>query len=202
MLQFRKYAIGLIAAAGVMAGANSARAAAVFTFSQVGPNVVGTLSGSLDMTGAVEDGATPSYGPSLSPDAPQVIATPGTQNAIAYDATGPSSFGTGFYFTGVATGSGPFEVSNFDIVLPTDYSGGSLDNTLTIANETYSSMGITPGDYVFTLSGSGDTVTLDFTASSVPEPASLAMVIVFGAGLLGRTRSLCQHDRRRSRPCV
>jgi hypothetical protein len=172
-----------------LAGAGSARATAIFTFSQVGSNVVGTLSGSLNLTGAVFDGTTPSYNPRMDPILGYVNATPAAApglSANVYEASGPNSFGTGFSFTGTATGSGPFEIINGDVILPTNYSGGPLDNTLTIANRTFSSMGIVLGSYTYTITGSGDEVIVRFvTAVGVPEPSTLALFGIAGAMLIG-----------------
>ena len=47
------------------------------------------------------------------------------------------------------------------------------------------SLGITPGDYVYTITGSNDTVTLRF---AVPEPASLALLGFSAVGVLVRRR--------------
>ncbi len=160
----------------------------IFSFEQVGSDLVGTASGSLDLTGANLIGSTPSYGPYLGAEFGQVIATPGQfDNGLtgaAYDATGPASFGTAFA-NGTATG-GVFEVSSNDVVVPMDYAGGAITNTLTIPNASLASLGITPGDYVYTITGSGDTVTLHFAA--VPEPASLGMFVLGCLGLLVRRR--------------
>jgi hypothetical protein len=73
------------------------------------------------------------------------------------------------------------------LFVPPNYtSGSSLMDTATYLNQTFSSLGVTPGTYVWTW-GSGahaDSFTLDIEApAAIPEPASLTLLAVGLAGL-------------------
>ena len=190
------FRLGALAAAVFAIGTSVAQAAAVFTFSQQGSDVVGVLSGTLSLKNADFVAKTASYDPSIYSATAQLNAST-TQccalTAAIYSASGPSSFGNGSVFLGTATGSSLFELKDDSITLPVNYSGEALDNTLTLANETIAGLGITPGSYVYTLAGSGDTVTLLFSAApGVPEPATWGMMLLgfFGLGAMVRRRSV------------
>ena len=174
-------------ALGVTFGGKPADAAFIFTFEQVGANVVGIGNGSLNTTALTRVlGATPILG-ILRPEI-SVLRTAGT--VVVYGGlAGPVSFGPGGETAASVSsgdafllqGIGGFVGTAFDYV-----SGAPLANSLTFNGQTLASLGLTPGTYVWSW-GSGataDSFTLDITppAVSVPEPATLAL---FGAGLLG-----------------
>ena len=62
----RQAALLIVFVVAILAGSAGARASAIFTFVQSGGDVVGTLSGSLNLFGATGL-ATPSYGPTIIP---------------------------------------------------------------------------------------------------------------------------------------
>lgn len=168
-----------------------AHTAAIFSFTQSGANLVGTLSGSLNLTGATDDGSTPSYGPRIEAGIGYLNASTGTCCSVIANeyavSSGPSKFGTSDDDNGTSIGD-LLEVDQFDIILSNTYAGGSLSNTTTFANTSLSALGITPGDYVYTLAGSGDTLTLRFSepAATVPLPgtawlAALALLLCMAA---------------------
>ena len=188
----RQAALLIVFVVAILAGSAGARASAIFTFVQSGGDVVGTLSGSLNLFGASAAGPTPSYGPTILPGLAYINASPtpccsnvGTEYQ---GVTGPSSFGSNVVDDATATGSGPFEVGSDILIVPAGYTNGAaLDNTLTLVG-TFQSLGITPGQYVFTLPGATDgTVTVNFDATAMPEPAS-GLVLAAAFGLLGLAR--------------
>ena len=66
-------------------------------------------------------------------------------------------------------------------------SGGALSSNATWDNQTFSSLGVTPGEYEWTW-GSGahaDSFTLDIVTAAVPEPSSVGLVALpLGLGML------------------
>jgi hypothetical protein len=108
--------------------------------------------------------------------------------------TGPTSFGIGGDRT-ADSGSGHLvgiDGTNRVILIPDRYaSGDPLSNTATYLDETFSSLSVTPGTYVWTWGpGPNQNFTLIIGAVAVPEPASLALLGAALAGLLlaGRIR--------------
>jgi hypothetical protein len=98
---------------------------------------------------------------------------------------GPWSFGSRL-FTFPSSGSG--DIVGIDragnvIYVPAGYaSDGALFDTSTYAGQSFSSLGVTPGSYVWTW-GSGahaDSFTLDIVAGTVPEPSSLPLLMPLG----------------------
>jgi hypothetical protein len=73
--------------------------------------------------------------------------------------------------------------------LSLDYvSGNPLSDSSTYDNQTFSSLGVTPGTYVWTW-GSGataDSFALDIEAAAVPEPSSLLVGVMLAALLIVR----------------
>jgi hypothetical protein len=174
--------------------ASPARAAYIVTFSQLGPNVVASGSGSIDLSGLtfVTSGST-------QPEIAPTFATEATGAAGAVDeyvgASGPTGFGPGV-FTSATTGTGDLvgiqqligEPAGF-VFVPTGYaSGAPLSDAATYDNQSFATLGLAPGTYEWTWGSSAadDTFTLNV---SVPEPASLTLLgTVISFGLLARRR--------------
>lgn len=167
-------------AAGALAlslSAGAAQSAVLFAFEETGGNVVGTLSGSLDLTGASYL-RTASVGSGIVSSRGEVAIE---GNVYMYAATGPAPFGSAFTPTfGTGVGS-PFFVQGvpgrIGVGVSTVYTSGSaLSGTLTFLTASFLSLGITPGEYVYTLPN--DTVTLRFSqAQVVPLPATLPLLL-------------------------
>jgi hypothetical protein len=189
--------VSLLALAACLAtSAGPARAAYIVTFSQLGPDVVASGGGTIDL-----DGLTFVTSGSTLPEVAPTFATEATGTAGAVDeysgASGPLSFGPGV-FTSATTGTGDLvgiqelidEPAGF-VFVPTGYmSGVPLSDTATYTGQTFATLGLTPGSYVYTF-GSGanaDTFTVD-VAAPVPEPASLTLLgTIVGLGLVARRR--------------
>lgn len=191
--------LAVIAAIGLSLTAGSAHASVIWTFQQTVSGVVGMFSGSLDLTNANFLGSAP-IGPSgLVPIAGIAYNDPGDLSpfVIGYQISGPSSFGTGL---GPPAGSATGSVFGIDgsgpqpaVLVPDSYASNDLlSGTLTIAGATFSSLGMAPGNYVYSLvttnESAGDTITLSIP--EVPLPAALPLFAagLGGLGLLGWRR--------------
>jgi hypothetical protein len=190
--------------AAVLIGSSAApvQAGYIVTFSQVGPDVVASGSGTIDLNGLTL--ITPGF---TTPEVGPTFATEATGAAGGIDeysgANGPTSFGSGV-FTSATTGTGDLvgiqqligEPTGF-VLVPTGYaSGAALSDMATYAGQSFASLGLTPGVYLYTF-GSGmnaDTFTVDV---AVPEPASL--VLLGTAAVLGLAARRRRRDRHNSR---
>ena len=172
----------------------SARANFVATIDQVGPNVVVTGSGTIDLTGlSFLFGGTAT--PSISPNTGSLSVGP-SASADAYSAiSGPASFGTGA-FTSADGGSGDVVgVQGLLLLVPQGYvSGNPLSGSATYDNATFASLGITPGTYTWTWGTGVDSFTLQIGPAGVPDAGStLGLLLVALGGLFGLSRFRCVH---------
>lgn len=186
-----------------------ARAGYVVDLTQVGPNVVATGSGPIDLTGLTVVGPFNSTaiiipvnglinsGPALPDFSPVDLYT---------GFTGPTTFGSGGE-SFPSSGSGDLvgiqegvEVAH-TIAVPSGYvSGNPLSDTTTYDSQTLSSIGATPSTYKWTWgSGANQNFTLVIGAV-VPEPSTWAMMLLGFAGLgfmgyqsAGRRRGTARH---------
>lgn len=172
-----------------------AQAGLVFTFAEVGSDVVMTATGSVDLTDLNAD-----------TNANWSAGNNGVQSGASrneYVATGVAGATTTPYRTTFTTVGGSFgeiaflapssvsgDIAGFldgpatDFVwVPAGYvSGTALNGTSTFNNTTFAGMGLIPGNYTWSWNGSSpDTITVAVPA--VPEPSTLALCGVAGAGL-------------------
>ena len=171
------------------------------SLTQQGSNVVASGSGAIDLTGLLFLGSNPGtyFGTTsyLFPSGDQIrtgfFDTSSTSSvADVYWNTlvtlnGPTNFGSGLSSNASSSSGDIVGLTRDFIDVPSGYVSDSvLSNSATWDNSTFTSLGVTPGTYVWTWgSGADQSFTLDVQGSapsSAPEPSSLALL---GAGLLG-----------------
>lgn len=194
----RRLASGTAAVLGLLGAASARAQVADFTFNmeEVGNVVVLYGSGTVpDPTGLSQSSFDVSLGSAIKPNAGYIVAS-GNTTVTEYagvDITGPANFGLGgkaggLLHDGQAFG---FDLSG-SLYVPQGFKGGPLADTMVIANASFASLGVTRGDYLWTVRSSvpdsSDQITIALDAASrfepapVPEPAS---ALLLGAGLIG-----------------
>jgi hypothetical protein len=160
-----------------------AQAGYTVTLQQVGPDVVATGSGAIDLTGLTFSGST-SLDPAIRPaighfgnrTLSAFINTGPTSSTVDFyvGASGPESFGT-LVFTSASSGSGDMvgisvggTNGNF-LSVPRGYvSGNALSDSATYIGKTFATLGVTPGTFVWTWGpGANQNFTLDVVAAAV-----------------------------------
>jgi PEP-CTERM motif len=192
----------LCAAMLIGLSAPSAQAGYVVDLTQVGSDVVATGSGAIDLTGLFFLGSI-SLSSQLDPNGPAILTGPaGASSVDAYAGfTGPANFGSGPQ-TFVDAGSGDVvgiytpPAARTTLFVPQGYvSDSSLSDTSTYDNQTFISLGATPGTYTWTWgTGANQNVTL-VIGTVVPEPSTWAMMLLGFAGL-----GLIGYQKRRAAP--
>ena len=168
---------------------------------QQGANVVAAGSGSIDTQGLSFHGHSGAVA-AITPSSGTILTGPiGGEAPQAVDTytgfTGPMSFGSG---PAILASSGSGNIAGLQgvdlgrvLAVPLGYvSDSPLSATATYNNATFTTLGATPGTYVWTW-GSGadaDSFTLQIGPAAVPEPASLMLLAVglAGLGMVLRTR--------------
>jgi hypothetical protein len=175
--------------------------ASVFTvtMSQQGSDVDVAGSGSFDLTGLFKQFSGGSSSADVRPTSAELGVGAGgfgpvdgyaNDGSFGPGLVGPTNFGAG----GTSTPSGGSGTSflfleNSNLVLPQGYvSGTAFTDTSVYSNASYASMGITPGSYTWTWDTGANSLVLN--VNSVPEPASVCLILVSGMALLGRRRSI------------
>jgi hypothetical protein len=191
----RIYLSMLLLAGSLGAAAVHAGSTFTVTLAQVGPNVVATGSGTIDLTGLTSFGST-AAGSEMYP-ANGILGIGPFGNVDLYSgSSGPSSFGPGFGgFASAASGDSVFlEDFGLSLEVPQGYvSGTSLSGSATYSG-TLASLNVTPGTYIWTWDSGANSYVLNIPrATPVPEPGTLSLLAL----TLGSVALLSR--RRRSR---
>jgi hypothetical protein len=172
----------------------TAQAGYIVTLLQVGPDVVATGSGALNLTGLSFTGNTV-YPAAVDPSAGLIQTGPTTSSVSVYSVTfsGPISFGSGVN-TFANSGTGDFvgrQGGSGFLVVPVGYvSGTALSDTSTYDTATFSTLGVTPGTYEWTWgTGANQNFTLLIGPAAVPDSGStFVLLLVSLVALIGVSR--------------
>jgi len=178
------------ALAGAIAmAAVPAQAAVTFTFSQVGNDVVLTGSGSYNLANATLINVANLSGFVNSSSGALAVGPFGPVQLYGLS-TNAGSFGTGGFVegtpdTGQRFGLNAFAQGGYVSVFDGYVSGTALSGTTTFANQTFASLGLTPGSYTYRIPNDSVTVVIPGAVpGAVPEPATWAMMLL-GFGAIG-----------------
>jgi hypothetical protein len=176
-----------LAALASLSIATPASAAVTLNFIETGSGVVGSFSGSLDLTGMALTPSLASPASFMNPFSGNV----GFYSASAFDRYAAASafqeFGFGGFSAPTAVSGDTFGLDSGAFVrvdVPVGYVSGSLlSGSATFVGSTLADLGIAleSGPFVYTLP-SADTITI--TANPVPEPSTVGLMLA-GLGVLG-----------------
>ena len=170
-----------------------AQANYIVTLQQVGPNVVATGMGKINLNGLTPQprGVSASL---IQPSLGDIVTGHAANCDVwGFTITGPSNFGMG---TGELQDNGTGDIVGMlfnggnkpSLVVPVAYNGTDLSNSRTFSDATFASLGVTPGTYVWTW-GNGlpsQSFTLQIGSLGGPGvPDSGSTVSLLGFGLLG-----------------
>jgi hypothetical protein len=170
------------AALGLAMLGGPADAAVIIDISQVGGNVVTTDSGSVDLTDLTYDYSGSATGV-VFPGIGAIIVGEGSGDEYA-GGTGPASFGTGGEAFASSNSGGIIGVAAGSLAVPLGYvSGTLLSGSSTYDGQTFASLGLTPGTYVYTWGSGPDADHATINIESVPESSTWALMLIGFAGL-------------------
>jgi hypothetical protein len=167
--------------------APAARAGIVVTLVESDGNVVASGGGSIDLKDLTFESSPPYTSPILNPTFGDIRLGPSQDTAgleSSYTGiSGPASFGTGGNSPQGTPSGSSVELDGFGgaISVPSSYvSGTSLTMGATWTGQTFFSLGLTPGTYVWTWGTGSDADSYTLQIGAVPEPSS-AVLAVSGA---------------------
>jgi hypothetical protein len=166
------------------------RAGIIYTLTEVGPDVVGSGSGTLDITDLSQRFNISGSSAFLEATFGTIIT--GTSGEGFPHISGPLSFGSGVGELATSQSGDYFGIERDktepNLLVPTGYvSGTALSATDTWSGQNFASLGLIPGTYTWTW-GSGtdaDFFTLQVGPTAAPEPASLTLLGLGVAGIAG-----------------
>src|SRR5262249_23636447 len=190
--RFRLTSICCVASAFLLFVSSEAQASYIVTMQQVGPDVLATGSGPIDLTGLTFVRATRDFS-YIAPGSGNIVT--GTFAAFIDDYTGfsgPTNFGSGPLSFGLNGGGDLVGIVAFngDLLVPTGYISGTPlgPSTATWNNATFASLGVIPGTYVWTW-GSGEHADSFTLQIGVPDSGSTFGLLFLGLlGLVGASR--------------
>lgn len=179
-------------AAILLVTAGTTQAAYTIVVSQVGPNVVATGSGTLNLTGLVFGGVGVAA-PRVQPNNSALIIGV-TAAAQAFDGiAGPAAMGAGGSTSASSSTGDKVGIAKTvnRLIVPNPYvSGAPLSSTATWNATTIAGLGWTPGTYIYTWAG--DSLTIIVGAAAVPvvqtpvpamgAPGLLLLALLVGVG--------------------
>ena len=177
-------------AALVLFAVTTAHAGSLYTvtMAQMGPDVVATGSGTIDLTSLTLQFSSP-FNTELYP-AHGILGTGPFANVDDYfGLSGPASFGPGFGGFPISTSGDHVALEDFalDVQVPQGYvSGTSLSSSATYVG-TIASLNLTPGTYTWTWNSGANSFVLVVPPIPTPEPGSL---LLLASGLLGTGAAL------------
>ncbi len=196
--------LGILAVAGVALlfiglSPQPSQAALIITMTEGAGDVVGNMSGSLNLAGLSNNSSFNDMPSSATNNGSLLtrlrLGAAINQQIWSYPgATGTSDWRVAplpFSEIQATAGSGGIagiEVSatNVFIGVPGGYSGGPLTSTSTWAGQTFASLNMAPGSYVYTWPG--DTLTVNIGPVIIPEPSAIALLLGTGACVFVRRR--------------
>jgi len=192
-------AITLAIVIGWLLSVRPAEAGYTVTLQEVGPDVVATGSGAIDLTGLTFVQYTGLLNPEIGPRGGEgqlggIVTGPTSSSVDRYfdneTSSGPTSFGSGG-LTLASSGSGHMvgtsttcfgaECGRF-IFVPRGYvSGTFLSNSATWSGKTFATLGVTPGTYVWTWgTGANQNFTLEIPPTPGPPVVSTSPATLIG----------------------
>ena len=161
----------------------SASASLIITAQESGSDVVFSYTGSIDLASAGAPDTGSSAGQFINPSIPslsfRIFSSP-QGDRYSLPSHSWSVFGSGNATTASSSSGDILRLfGGTQITLPSGYvSNAPLSGTMTFVGQSFSSLGITPGDYVWDLQftgGPGQTATI----SVVPEPSTVYGLLAF-----------------------
>jgi hypothetical protein len=194
----RRIGVPVVALGLLLGAARPTQAAIIMTMKEVAGDVVVSGGGTADLSGLTLGSGDISSAAFMTPEIALLTLGANPASKVAVDLyssiSGPANFGSGG-FTQATIGTGHrFGILDKDLVVPEGYvSGTELEGTSVYAGETFASLGVTPGTYVWTWPMGGNVTPTNgvrqqdsLTLNIVPEPVSLSLLGVGVAGVAVR----------------
>ena len=173
--------IAIGSAISVLALTSDVKADAVISFAEFGNNVIGSLSGSLDLTGATFSSTAPVSNANFINSFSLASGNGEIETQNEYDVSGPSLLGSlsGTVNSSYDTTKSSFYISsgNYFRVSPAS-DDVALSGQIGFENQSLTSLGLALGSSVYTFSN-GETFTIEVT--SVPEISTTGALAAFGS---------------------